>query len=81
MTNKNGHGFQNVYIRPRSAVDSAQWDLGITRMRRTLFELIIIVIVIARMTRNDPLTKTWMVNSSSFGSRFGTVRLGYNSQV
>ncbi len=27
-TKKNEHEFQNVYVRPRSAVDSAQWDLG-----------------------------------------------------
>ncbi len=27
--NKNWHEFQNVYIHPRSAVDSAQWDLGV----------------------------------------------------
>ncbi len=37
-----------------------------------------IVIVIARMTRNNQeWPGTWMVNSSSFGSRFGTVRLGH----
>ncbi len=27
---KNAREFQKIYIRPRSAVDSAQWDLGIT---------------------------------------------------
>ncbi len=54
-------------------------------MRRTLFELIVIVIVIARMTRNDPPNKhesCRMVNSRSSGSRFGTaVRLGHNQGV
>ncbi len=52
------------------------------RTRRTLFELIVIVIVIARMTRNDQewsLEQTRIVNSSSFGSRFGTVGLGHYS--
>ncbi len=51
-----------------------------TRMRRTLFELIVIVIVIARMTKNDQewsLEQTRIVNSSSFGSRFGSVGLGH----
>ncbi len=33
------------------------WPAKVTRMRITLFELIVIVIVIARMTRNDPLTE------------------------
>ncbi len=46
-----------------------------TRTRRILFELIVIVIVIviARMTRNDQEwspEQTQIVNSSSFGSRF-----------
>ncbi len=45
-----------------------------------MFELI--VIVISWMTRKDKewsLEQTWIVNSSSFGSRFGTVGLGHNS--
>ncbi len=52
-----------------------------TWTRRTLFELIVIVIVITRMTRNDQEwspEQTRIVNSSSFGSRFGTVRLWYD---
>ncbi len=47
-----------------------------TRTRRILFQLI----VIAWMTRNDQewsLEQTQIVNSSSFGSRFGTVGLGH----
>ncbi len=28
--NKNWREFQNFHIRPRSAVDSAQWDWGIS---------------------------------------------------
>ncbi len=37
-----------------------------TQMRRTLFELIVIVIVIARMTRNDPLTEQeWSIRPCS----------------
>ncbi len=51
-----------------------------TRMRRTPFELIVIVIVIARMARNvlrNEHEPCQMVNSYSFGSRFGTVRLGH----
>ncbi len=54
------------------------WPAEATRTRRTLFELIVIVIVIARMTRNDQEwspEQTRIVNSSSFGSRFGTVGL------
>ncbi len=50
-----------------------------TRVRRTLFEWIVIVIVIARMTMNDQewsLEPTWMVDSCSFGDRFGTVERG-----
>ncbi len=53
-----------------------------TWMRRTLFEWIVIVIVIARMTRNDQEwspEQTQIVNSSSFGSRFGTLRLGHST--
>ncbi len=49
-----------------------------TRMRRTLFEWIVIVIVIARMTTNDQewsLEPTRMVDSCSFGDIFGTVGL------
>ncbi len=30
LTKTNGHEFQTFYIRPRSAVDSAQWDWGMT---------------------------------------------------
>ncbi len=47
-----------------------------TRMRRTLFEWI----VIAWMTTNDhewSLEPTWMVDSCSFRDRFGTVGLGH----
>ncbi len=54
------------------------WPAEAIRTRRTLFKLI--VIVIARMTRNDQEwspEQTWIVNSSSFGSRFGTVGLGH----
>ncbi len=54
------------------------WPAEATRMRRTLFELI--VIVIARMTRNDQEwspEQTRIVNSCSFGSRFGPVGLGH----
>ncbi len=29
-TKRNGHEFQKIYIRLHSAVDSAQWDWGIT---------------------------------------------------
>ncbi len=50
-----------------------------TRTRRTLFALIVIVIVIARMTKNDQewsLEQTRIVSSSSFESRFGTVKWG-----
>ncbi len=55
-----------------------------TRTRRTLFELIVIVIVIARMSKNDQewsLEQTRIVNSSSFGSRFGTVGLGHYRDI
>ncbi len=31
--NKNWREFQKIYIRPRLAVDSAQWDLSITGVR------------------------------------------------
>ncbi len=58
------------------------WVAEVTHMRRTLFELIVIVIVIARMTRNDPPNEhesCWIVNSYSFGSRFSTMRFGHNS--
>ncbi len=51
-----------------------------TCTRRTLFEWIVIVFVIARMTTNDQewsLEPTRMVNSCSFGDRFGTVGLGH----
>ncbi len=51
-----------------------------TRTRRTLFEWIVIVIIIAQMTTNDQewsLEPTWMVDSCLFGDRFGTVGLGH----
>ncbi len=56
------------------------WPAEATRTRRTLFELIVIVTVIAGMTKNDQgwsLEQTRIVNSSSFGSRFGAVALGH----
>ncbi len=56
----------------------------VTRMRRTLFQLIVIVIVIARMAKNDQewsLEQTRIVNSSSFRSRFSTVGLWHNDQI
>ncbi len=31
-TKKNGHEFQNVYIRPHSAVNSAHWDWGMRQL-------------------------------------------------
>ncbi len=52
-----------------------------THTRRTLFEWIVIVIVIALMTSNDQewsLEPTRMVDSCWFGDRFGTVGLGHN---
>ncbi len=51
-----------------------------TLTRRTLFEWIVIVIVIARMTTNDQewsLEPTRIVNLCSFGDRFWTVGLGH----
>ncbi len=42
------------------------WSAEVTWMRRTLFGLIVIVIVIDRMTRNDPLTKhEWSIRPRS----------------
>ncbi len=35
-TKRNGHEFQKIYIRPHSAVDSAQWDWGITNVKSTI---------------------------------------------
>ncbi len=55
-----------------------------TRTRRTLFEWIVIVIVIARMTTNDQewsLEPTQMVDSCSFWDRLGTVGLGYKARI